>query len=158
MSFEALVLKESRRSLSDLEGWRAARPLWRWSKAQLLARSAPLRVSTRSARGSDSWTANQRLRSEERATALDFMNMLGPLKFNSLMRYSQLERGHSPDEAAAYLGGKELLRQFERSRWLKPFIRGNRLTRYDLRDLDACIDRLKAGEDLPRNTDGLVKP
>ena len=66
------------------------------------------------------------------------------------MRYSQLKRGLSPDEAAAYVGSKELLRQFERSGWLKPFIRGNRLTRYDLRDLDASIDRLKAGEDLPQ--------
>ena len=74
------------------------------------------------------------------------------------MRYSQLKRGLSPDEAAAYVGSKELLRQFERSRWLKPFIRGNRLTRYDLRDLDACIDRLKAGEDLPRKAEELVKP
>jgi len=74
------------------------------------------------------------------------------------MRYSQLKRGLSPDEAAAYVGSKELLRQFERSRWLRPFIRGNRLTRYDLRDLDACIDRLKAGEDLPPKAAELVKP
>src|SRR4029453_19295944 len=66
------------------------------------------------------------------------------------MRYSQLKRGLSPDEAAAYVGSKELPRQFERSGWVQPFIRGNRLTRYDLRDLDACIDRLKGGDALPR--------
>ena len=65
------------------------------------------------------------------------------------MKYSQLRRGLSPDDAAAYVGSKELLRQFERSKWLKPFIRGNRLTRFDIRDLDGCIDRLKAGESLP---------
>lgn len=66
------------------------------------------------------------------------------------MRYSQLRRGVSPDDAAAYVGSKELLRLLERAGWVKPFIRGNRLTRYDIRDLDGCIDRLKAGEPLPR--------
>jgi hypothetical protein len=65
------------------------------------------------------------------------------------MKYSQLKRGFSPDEASAYIGSKDLLRQFERAKWLKPFIRGNRLTRFDVRDLDSCIDRLKAGELLP---------
>ena len=68
------------------------------------------------------------------------------------MRYSQLKRGFSPEEAANYVGSKELLRQFERANWLKPFVRGNRLTRYDLRDLDGCFDRLKAGESLPNTT------
>jgi hypothetical protein len=63
-----------------------------------------------------------------------------------LMKYSQLRRGLSPEDAAAYVGSKELLRQFERAKWLKPFVRGNRLTRFDIRDLDGCIDRLKAGE------------
>src|SRR5436190_22738076 len=48
------------------------------------------------------------------------------------MKYSQLERAFSPDEAAAYVGSRELLRQFEQAKWLKPLIRGNRLTRYDL--------------------------
>lgn len=69
------------------------------------------------------------------------------------MKYSQLRRGLSPDDAAAYIGSKELLRQFERAieraKWLKPFVRGNRLTRFDIQDLDSCIDRLKAGELLP---------
>jgi len=65
------------------------------------------------------------------------------------MRYSQLRRGLYPEEAAAYVGSKELLRQFEGAKGLKPFVRGNRLTRFDIRDLDSCIDRLKAGELLP---------
>jgi hypothetical protein len=72
------------------------------------------------------------------------------LSHNVTMKYTQIKRGLSPDEAADYLGSRELLRQFERAQWLKPFIRGNRLTRYDLRDLDTCIDRLKGGEPLPR--------
>jgi len=65
------------------------------------------------------------------------------------MKYSQLRRGLSPEDAAVYVGSKELLRQFEHAKWLKPFVRGNRLTRFDIRDLDGCIDRLKAGELLP---------
>ena len=60
------------------------------------------------------------------------------------MRYGQLKRGLSPEEAADYVGSKMLLQQFQRAKWLRPFIQGNRLTRYDIRDLDACIDRLKA--------------
>lgn len=66
------------------------------------------------------------------------------------MKYSQLRRGLSPEDAAAYVGSKELLRQFERAKWLKPFVRGNRLTRFNIRDLDGCIDRLKAGELTPQ--------
>ena len=66
------------------------------------------------------------------------------------MKYSELKRGVSPDEAAGDIGSKELLRLVERAGWVKPFVRGNRLTRYDLRDLDHCIERLKAGEPLPR--------
>lgn len=65
------------------------------------------------------------------------------------MKYSELKRGLSPEEAAVYIGSKELLKQFERAKWVKPFIRGNRLTRFDIRDLDACIARLKLGELLP---------
>lgn len=72
------------------------------------------------------------------------------------MKYSQFKRGFSPEEAAVYVGSKDLLRQFERAQWLKPFIRVNRLTRYDVRDLDHCIDRLKAGEPLPRESDEKV--
>ena len=66
------------------------------------------------------------------------------------MKYSELKRGVSPDEAAGYIGSKELLRVLEKAGWVKPFVRGNRLTRYDIRDLDHCIERLKAGEPLPR--------
>lgn len=74
------------------------------------------------------------------------------------MKYSQLRRGLSPEDAAAYVGSKELLRQFERAKWLKPFVRGNRLTRFDIRDLDVCIDRLKAGESLPSPLNGVTTP
>jgi len=74
------------------------------------------------------------------------------------MKYSQLRRGLSPEDAAAYIGSKELLRQFERAKWLKPFVRGNRLTRFDIRDLDGCIDRLKAGEILSNGPKGVPIP
>jgi len=71
------------------------------------------------------------------------------------MKYSQLRRGLSPEDAAAYVGSKELLRQFERAKWLKPFVRGNWLTRFDIRDLDGCIDRLKAGEILSNGSNSV---
>ncbi len=74
------------------------------------------------------------------------------------MKYSQLRRGLSPEDAAAYVGSKELLRQFERAKWVKPFIRGNRLTRFDIRDLDTCIDRLKGGELLSANQPRTATP
>jgi hypothetical protein len=76
----------------------------------------------------------------------------------SHMKYSQFRRGLSPEDAAAYVGSKELLKQFERAKWVKPFIRGNRLTRFDIRDLDTCIDRLKAGEILPNGAATLARP
>jgi hypothetical protein len=72
------------------------------------------------------------------------------------MKFSELRRGLSPHDAAMYVGSKELLRQFESAKWLKPFVRGNRLTRFDIRDLDVCIDRLKAGELLPSASDGVA--
>jgi hypothetical protein len=81
---------------------------------------------------------------------------LSSYRSDNVMKYSQLRRGLSPEEAASYVGSKELLRQFERAKWLKPFVRGNRLTRFDIRDLDGCIDRLKAGELLPNATNGLA--
>lgn len=70
------------------------------------------------------------------------------------MKYTELRRGLSPTEAGTYVGSLELLRQFEQAGWVKPFIRGNRLTRYDVRDLDTCIDRLKAGDVLPKKDAG----
>ena len=74
------------------------------------------------------------------------------------MKYAELRRGLSAEEAAVYVGSKELLKQFERAKWVKPFIRGNRLTRFDIRDLDACIARLKLGEVLPRCASKSRKP
>jgi hypothetical protein len=74
------------------------------------------------------------------------------------MKYSQLRRGLSPEDAAAYVGSKELLRQFERAKWVRPFIRGNRLTRFDIRDLDTRVDRSKVGELLPNGAQAASIP
>jgi hypothetical protein len=60
------------------------------------------------------------------------------------MRYSEIQRGMTRREAAKYVGGGELLSEFERLFGLRPFVKKNRrLTRYDVRDLDRCIDRQK---------------
>jgi hypothetical protein len=40
----------------------------------------------------------------------------------------------------------------ERAGWIKPTITGNRMTLFDVRAIDRCIDRLNEGEfpDAPR--------
>jgi hypothetical protein len=62
------------------------------------------------------------------------------------MMYSQVslpKRSLDPNEAAQYVGGIGLLRLYERAKWLTPYVRGKRCTRFDLHDLNACIDRHK---------------
>jgi hypothetical protein len=62
------------------------------------------------------------------------------------MTYTQImlnKRSVDPVEAAQYVGGIGLLRQYEKAGWLRPYVRGKRCTRYDLVDLDGCIDRHK---------------
>lgn len=61
------------------------------------------------------------------------------------MKYSEIKRGLPRREAAAeYVGGDQLLSEFEKLFELRPFVKKNRrLTRYDVRDLDWCIDRQK---------------
>lgn len=60
------------------------------------------------------------------------------------------KRGLDPVEAAEYVGSKELLRAYIEAGWLKPFVQGNRLTRYDRVDLDKCIDRHKGEDPVPK--------
>jgi len=58
------------------------------------------------------------------------------------MKYSQIslpKRSLDPHEAAEYLGGEALLEAYVKSKWLVPYVKRNRCTRYDLKDLDACI-------------------
>lgn len=54
-----------------------------------------------------------------------------------------LKRGLDPVEAAEYIGSDDLLRRYVKAGWVKPFVQGKRLTRYDRLDLDRCIDRHK---------------
>ena len=62
------------------------------------------------------------------------------------MMFSQIslpKRSLDPEEAAQYVGGIGLLRDYLRANWLVPYVRGKRCTRYDLNDLNECIDRHK---------------
>ena len=62
------------------------------------------------------------------------------------MLYSQItiqKRSLDPEEAAQYVGGIGLLRDYLKWKWLAPYVQGKRCTRYDLNDLNGCIDRHK---------------
>lgn len=52
----------------------------------------------------------------------------------------------SAEDAADYVGGQQMLDLFEGAGWVKPACRRHRLTRYDVKQLDAACDRLAAGE------------
>lgn len=60
------------------------------------------------------------------------------------------KRGLDPQEAALYVGSIEILNRYVRAGWVKPFVQGHRLTRYDRHDLDRCIDRHKLQEPEPK--------
>src|SRR5689334_12611068 len=61
----------------------------------------------------------------------------------SQYRISHPPRLLDPNQAAQYVGSVQLLREYVAAGWLVPFIRRHRMTRYDLADLDKCIDRHK---------------
>ena len=48
--------------------------------------------------------------------------------------------------AGLYLCAPELLMQMETAGWVEACVKKNRMTLYDIRDLDGCIERLRAGE------------
>jgi hypothetical protein len=69
------------------------------------------------------------------------------------MMYSQIiipKQSLDPEEAAEYVGGIGLLREYVAAGWLKPYVQGKRRTRYDVVDLRGCIDRhKKEGDPIP---------
>jgi hypothetical protein len=72
---------------------------------------------------------------------------LSPMNLDAILN----RRSCSPSEAAAYVGGRQLLLDYKEAGWLKPYVQRNRLTRYDRQDLDRCIDRHKAeGDPFPK--------
>jgi hypothetical protein len=50
------------------------------------------------------------------------------------------------DEAAKYLGAKQLLVLLEQQGWITASVRRHRMKLYDRCLLDACCDRISAGE------------
>ena len=60
--------------------------------------------------------------------------------------YTQLlvqKRSLDPKESAEFVGGATILADYMKWKWLAPYIKGNRCTRFDLVDLNGCIDRHK---------------
>lgn len=62
-------------------------------------------------------------------------------------------RSLDPEAAALYVGGRQLLSEYLAAQWLRPYVRRKRLTRYDVRDLDLCVDRHKLQEPVPLHGD-----
>ena len=50
------------------------------------------------------------------------------------------------ETAGEYLAAPHMLTLMEHAGWIKPVVSRNRMTLFDLKQLDACIDRLAAGE------------
>jgi hypothetical protein len=50
------------------------------------------------------------------------------------------------DGCRSYVSAPQIFDLMEEAGWIKPVVSQNRMTLFDLQDLDACIDRLKAGE------------
>lgn len=75
------------------------------------------------------------------------------MKFTEVLtRSARIERANPrlmrrPD-AGAYVGTSQLLARMEQAGWVRPVINEHKMTFYDLRQLDRCVDRLAAG-DLP---------
>jgi hypothetical protein len=65
------------------------------------------------------------------------------------MKYSQLiatPRMLRKEDAGKYVGGPKMLEWMERANWIKPAVAQHKMTIYDIRQLDACCDRLGRGE------------
>ena len=52
------------------------------------------------------------------------------------------------EQAETYVGGRTILERMLSAGWLKHSIQEKKLTRYDVKALDAAVDRLRL-EDLP---------
>jgi len=50
------------------------------------------------------------------------------------------------EDAGLYLAAPKLLTEMEEAGWIAPVVSRNRMTLFDVRQIDACVDRLAAGE------------
>ena len=65
------------------------------------------------------------------------------------MKYSVIKlapRMLRAEDAGLYVGAPHLLQLMERAGWIKPSVRGKRMTLYDVKALDGCCDRLARGD------------
>ena len=50
------------------------------------------------------------------------------------------------EDAGVYLAAPKLLAEMKEAGWIAPVVSRNRMTLFDIRQIDACVDRLAAGE------------
>lgn len=50
------------------------------------------------------------------------------------------------EAAASYVTAPQLFAHMEKAGWIYPTVQKHAMTLFDLNDVDACIERLKAGE------------
>ena len=66
-----------------------------------------------------------------------------PLKYSVIKLAPRMLRA---EDAGLYVGAPHLLQLMERAGWIKPSVRGKRMTLYDVKALDGCCDRLARGD------------
>jgi hypothetical protein len=64
----------------------------------------------------------------------------------SVITASSPQRLVTEEGAGIYLQVPALLSRMESAAWIKPIVKQRRMKLYDLNDLDACVERLRAGE------------
>lgn len=52
------------------------------------------------------------------------------------------------DDAVAHVGGEAIFQAMRKAGWIKPAIERRKLTRFDMKNLEAAVDRLES-ENLP---------
>jgi hypothetical protein len=68
------------------------------------------------------------------------------VKYSEITKLQSAPRLLRKEAAEAYVGAPQLLVKLVRAGWLKPTVQRNRLTLYDQRRLDDCVERLNGGE------------
>jgi hypothetical protein len=60
------------------------------------------------------------------------------------------KQGYRPDEAADYMGSKQLFAEMVAAKWIAPVVSRTKIVLYDAGDLAKCWARIRSGEEPPR--------
>lgn len=63
---------------------------------------------------------------------------------------SAAKQGYRPEEAADYVGSKQLFAEMVAGDWIKPVLSRNKIVLYDAGALAKCWARILSGEEPPR--------